>query len=134
MPVSSMPRRSAECDLSMAEDWLSRKILPSYWVKEADGKNKYPLRVLSENESAHLLMRLENFYAEQGRPVYENVQVQILSIHLSGMGEIVRRYTSSAKFGSSRVEYRVGLDVKNRDRELDLRNIFNSILQSSKVE
>ena len=82
MPVSSMPRRSAECDLSKAEDWLSRKILPSYWVKEADGKNKYPLRVLSENESAHLLMRLENFYAEQGRPVYENVQVQILSIDL----------------------------------------------------
>ena len=35
---------------------------------------------------------------------------------------------------SGRVEYRVGLDVKNRDRELDLRNIFNSILQSSKVE
>ena len=51
-----------------------------------------------------------------------------------GMGEIVRRYTSSAKFGSSRVEYRVGLDVKNRDQELDLRDIFNSILQSSKVE
>ena len=75
VPVSSIPRPSAECDLSKAEAWLGRNVLPSYWVKEVDGKNKYPLQVSSENESAHLLRKLENFYVHQGRPVDDNVQV-----------------------------------------------------------
>jgi hypothetical protein len=47
-----------EFDVAKAEKWLSENVLPPYWVKEADGKNKFPLRVNSLNESAHLVLRL----------------------------------------------------------------------------
>ena len=77
IPVSSIPHPLADCDVPKAEYWLSQNVLPQYWVKEADGRNKFPLRVTSRNDSALLLKRLEDYYLAAGRPVDENVKVCI---------------------------------------------------------
>jgi hypothetical protein len=63
-------------NVSRAESWMRENILPPYWVKETDGKNKFPLRVTSQNESAHLLRRFEDFQQHSGIPIDENVKVK----------------------------------------------------------
>ena len=59
--------------------------MPSYWVKESDGRNKFPLKINSCNESAHLLRKLENFRHQQGIPVDENVKVDTVVIQIPNL-------------------------------------------------
>jgi hypothetical protein len=42
---------------------------------EADGKNKFPLKVTSLNESAHVHRKLHEFQRDAGLPVEECVKV-----------------------------------------------------------
>jgi hypothetical protein len=76
IPVSSVPGKFLDVNVSRAESWMRENILPPYWVKETDGKNKFPLRVTSQNESAHLLRRFEDFQQHSGIPIDENVKVK----------------------------------------------------------
>ncbi len=45
VPISSIPGKFINCDVTRANEWLRENVLPQYWVKEIDGKNKFPLTV-----------------------------------------------------------------------------------------
>ncbi len=58
-----------------AEKWLSNNILKNYWIKEADGASKFPLKIESKNSAAYLMKKVEQMQHQRGIPVDMTLKV-----------------------------------------------------------